>query len=1076
MGLTILRRWVNSKQIQFPLRQILIVPFLMQMIVTVGLTGYIAYRTGEEAIQDLAHQLMDELGLLVDERLDNYLEEPLLVAQINDHAMEVGDFNLDNLPQIERRFRLQMEQVDSLQEIYFGTTTGEYLGMYRRTDNQLQLTATTGFRQQLIQVENYSPKEIRLSKFETRGIDVRTRPWYTSAVEANNQVTWSPIYLFIRGEFGITASEAFYDSANTFEGVMGVDITLTVLSDYLRSFKLTPQSQTYIIERSGELVATSTDEAMYTILRHEKLGLENPMQRVQGVESQEPLTRATFEYIARTFSSLNAIQRVKQFQFTTQGQHYFLEIIPYRNLGLDWLIILVVPEADVMAGIEGTRKKILLLCLLAFLITILLGILMARWISQQLSHLVLASRKIADRKLKSTVPRSFVKEIGLLSTSFNQMAQQLDDSFETLESQVEQRTKELQKSNQRLREEIWERKQTEKALRLSKAKFSKAFHCNPNPCLIIQTADNKIIDVNESATQFLGYSVKELIEKTAESLGIWVNLEARQQIASLLQEQGVVRSIEQQFRTREGEIKTALFSAELIHLNHQICALVILNDITQRKQAELALEKAKESAETANRAKSEFLANMSHELRTPLNAILGFSQLMVQDSSLTSEQSKTLQIINNSGEHLLDLINSILDLSKIEAGRITFDENSFDFYELLNTLEQMFQLKAISKGLILQFIQDSEIPQYLITDEGKLRQVLINLISNGIKFTEEGSITVKITAEKQHLIHQLAQGKWHISFEVIDTGLGISDQEIHSIFESFVQSETGRQSDQGTGLGLPISRKFVEMMGGKITVKSVIGKGSIFSFDIYASATDASTVQHQDRHRTVIGLAENQPQYRILVVDDRWENRQLMLKLLGSVGFQIRDAENGEKAVEIWQQWQPHLIWMDMRMPILNGYDATRQIRQLSPEKKTVIIGLTASAFEQDRGAVLQAGCDDFVRKPASSQTIFEKMTQHLGVRYIFAEDSSTHFNPEPISLLAGEIDWKVELFQVMSTEWITQFHQAALIGRDQKLLELIAEVPTENSTLAQALTHLTQNFEFDQLLELTEISSPDKG
>ena len=371
--------------------------------------------------------------------------------------------------------------------------------------------------------------------------------------------------------------------------------------------------------------------------------------------------------------------------------------------------------------------------------------------------------------------------------------------------------------------------------------------------------------------------------------------------------------------------------------------------LAQTQSQSEALQQAVYAADAANRAKSEFLASMSHELRTPLNAILGFTQVMSRDSSLSTEHQQYLGIINRSGEHLLDLINDVLEMSKIEAGRMALNENCFNLIRLLNSLEQMFRLKAETKGLQLIFEIAPNIPQYVKTDESKLRSCLINLLSNAIKFTESGSVTLIVSvvnSTKQPTTLRQAQGKPNnqqqttnnkqpttnnqqqtISFQVEDTGFGIAPEEIDLLFEPFGQTETGRKSQQGTGLGLPISHRFVQLMGGNITVRSAVGKGSTFTFDIQMTLTDATEIETTQTEHKVIGLAPNQPEYRLLVVDDRFESRLVLVTLFTSIGFQVREAENGREAIAMWESWQPHLIWMDMRMPVMDGYEATRQIK-----------------------------------------------------------------------------------------------------------------------------------------------------
>ncbi|HEY9650144.1 MAG TPA: response regulator, partial [Coleofasciculaceae cyanobacterium] len=358
-----------------------------------------------------------------------------------------------------------------------------------------------------------------------------------------------------------------------------------------------------------------------------------------------------------------------------------------------------------------------------------------------------------------------------------------------------------------------------------------------------------------------------------------------------------------------------------------------------------ALQKAKLEAEMANRAKSQFLSKMSHELRTPLNAILGFSQMMGRSPSLSPDQSEYIEIINRSGEHLLDLINDILSMAKIEAGQIALAENRFDLYRMLISLEEMFQFKANAKGLNLKFERASDIPQYIQTDEGKLRQVLINLISNAIKFTTHGNVTLRVMGREQQADTSedrentstnsaaLSTSKYRLFFQVEDTGPGIAANELSTIFDPFVQSQTGRQSLQGTGLGLTISQQFVRLMGGEIAVSSQLGQGTSFTFDILVRVADAAEERRITATQQVIGLAPNQPTYRILVVEDVRVNRRLLVKLLSLVGFEVREASNGQEGIAIWQDWKPHLIWMDMQMPVMDGYEATQYIKKAVAQK-----------------------------------------------------------------------------------------------------------------------------------------------
>ncbi|MEQ8973773.1 MAG: PAS domain S-box protein [Coleofasciculus sp. C1-SOL-03] len=617
---------------------------------------------------------------------------------------------------------------------------------------------------------------------------------------------------------------------------------------------------------------------------------------------------------------------------------------------------------------------------------------------------------------------------------------------------------------------ITDRKRTQFALYQSEEKFARAFRSSPSAMTITRLSDGCHIDVNHSFCQFTGYSAPEILGRTALDLHLWVNQKDRNRMLKAISNNGIIRNYEFEFRTKSGNIRTALLSAERITLDNQPCLIAVSQDISDRKQAEFALQRAKETAEQANRAKSQFLSNMSHELRTPLNAIIGFAQLLGRDASLTPEQRDHIGIICRSGEHLLSLINNVLQLSKIEAGQIKLDCYSFDLYGLLITVEEMFKLSAQKKGLQLVFDYEQTLPRYVDTDEGKLRQILINLLSNAIKFTSQGGVTLRVKevqGEQGKLGEQGNPIPQKLRFEIEDTGSGIAPEELDSLFEAFVQTETGRKSLEGTGLGLPISQQFVQLMGGEIQVNSRLNQGTIFTFDININLVEGIELETQSATPRVVGLVPGQPNYRILVVDDRLESRLLLIKLLTSVGFSVREAVNGQEAIAIWTSWEPHLIWMDMRMPVMDGYEATKRIKGHLKGQATVVLALTASAFEEERSLVLSAGCDDFVRKPFREDVIFNKIAHYLGVQYVYEQPtaSTASAGERP----ASHQPLTAQALTIMPKEWINELYQAANSIDNEQIFQLVEQIPPTHVQIAQVITDMVNNFRCDQIIDLIE-------
>lgn len=504
------------------------------------------------------------------------------------------------------------------------------------------------------------------------------------------------------------------------------------------------------------------------------------------------------------------------------------------------------------------------------------------------------------------------------------------------------------------------------------------------------------------------------------------------------------------------------------HVGTQLGVAVQQAELLQRTQLQaIELANARDAAQSANRAKSEFLANMSHELRTPLNAILGFSQVMNHDLSLGSDNREYLNIINRSGQHLLTLINDVLEMSKIEAGQIDLNEQSFDLYNLLDGLEDMLRLKAHEKDLTLAFHRSPGVPRYVTADEGKLQQVLINLLGNAIKFTRQGGVVLRVHTlpRSTDLVpssdpQERYQLLW---FEVSDTGVGIGRSDMERLFLPFEQAAAGHAQREGTGLGLSISQKFVQLMGGAISVSSELDQGSTFKFYIQVRLASIADLPERSLPQRVIGLMPDQPECRILVVDDHEDSRNVLVKLLTFIGFIVQEAENGEEAIALWQQWHPHAILMDMRMPVMSGYEATQRIKAEEQGRQTPIIAVTSSVFEDDRADILNAGCDDFLYKPVQEQRLLDLLSYHLGLDYSYEDQTD---------VTTSQMVLTPDALATMPPDWLAQLHRAASGCSDRLVLQLIQQLPDNQQPLALALTKLTHDFRFEDIVALTSSSS----
>jgi signal transduction histidine kinase/DNA-binding response OmpR family regulator len=921
-----------------PLTIVFIVPFILEIVATVGLVGYISLINGQKSVENLANQLMIEVGNRINDNLKSYLDTPKDILENHQYLIDQKLMNLEDMdawsPLIWQQFQYYQSKYVSI--IQLGNQEDEYraAGIARSKTGTLESgVAIAGKRtnfQQLGFTDIKRSYTLTNPDLTVDNFRVTSRIWYKKAMANDRKKVWVGVYpRRAMDSLAITLAQPLYlPGKKTPQGVASVVFDLIQIQKFLQSLTIGKSGQAFIMDQEGNLISTSTSEIPVMIDGNKQAKL------LPAIASKDILTQITAKYLKNETDYFSR-QEIFVDQLTWQNNKYFLRFLPFRDeYGLAWFIAIVIPTNDFMAEIQQNTRQTIYLSLLALGLAVIFGIYTSRWVITPIHQLHQAAQNIAQgnwqQNINITTDRQ--DELGQLTNSFNFMANQLQESFQALSA---------------------------------------------------------------SRSQLEIYS----------------------------------QTLELQVADRTAELVTA-----------------------------------KEKAEVANQAKSTFLANMSHELRSPLNAILGFAQLMAREDSLNHDQKENIEIISHSGEHLLSLINNILSLSKIESGRTTVNLQSCNLINLLNDLESMFCLTVQAKGLNLVFEKSSSLPNYIWTDAVKLRQILINLISNAIKFTNVGEIVVQ--AQSAPLYNRDNQRQIvKITFNVSDTGVGIAPAELTQLFQPFVQTESGIKSETGTGLGLAISQKFAQIMGGDIAVKSILDVGTTFTLAIQAELSDANMdLIDSNSNDQIIGIVPNQRQYKILIVDDKKFNRLLLLKLLQPFGFLLQEAEDGKEAINIWENWQPHLIFLDLWMPVCDGYQVIKYIKEkeVASVEPTKIVAVTASVLEQERNSVFQAGFDDFVQKPFSQANILQVLNKYLGVQFIHhSEEDNTH-NTKPLFLQPDDL-------LVMSKDWLNNLEKATLQLDDYLILSLLEEIPDQYFLLRQGLQNLVLEFRFDQILDLIE-------
>jgi len=709
---------------------------------------------------------------------------------------------------------------------------------------------------------------------------------------------------------------------------------------------------------------------------------------------------------------------------------YVYEPVFYE--GINYGTILVVSSTSMLTGQIITYIFIMTGAMIGF---ILLGYFLVNRFQRFISEPVV---KLAD--FTNTISQSGDYQLRIKKTSADEIGR-LYDRFNEMLEQIESRQREKEIAEAIVRES------NDKLRLIIENSPLGIFHYD---------AQGTVSTCKKAMERLFGFSNIEIIGK---NLNITINddemrkafllsLEGKQSVFSGLYQSSIsgksiyIRAIYTPLFTEEGKLEGGIG---------------ILEDISEQKRIEnLMVEK--ESAIKANKAKSIFLANMSHEIRTPLNAILGFSQLMKKDKRLSTEIVANLNIINSSGEHLLALINDVLEMSKIEAGRVQVYETTFDIKGFVSDLVSMFRDRTASKNISLTLEIGREVPEFIRTDINKLRQILINLLGNAVKFTHHGGIMLSLWVEK----HKQDNEDVVLMFEVEDTGVGMEEEELAHIFLHFEQSRSGRQSHSGTGLGLAISKEYINILGGDISVNSKPGEGTSFRFFIRVKPGHKEEVEGKIHVRDVKSIHPKHGSIEVAVVDDKVPNRELLDKLLTLTGFKTTSLSNGLEAVDHFRNNKPHLILMDMFMPVMDGFEAIKNIRKMPGGKEVKIFAVTASVFEEDKQNILEAGADEFIKKPFREEEILYKISEHLNLEYVFEEEGPDVASKAPQQDISGKY-----LLGELPPGLVNCLKNATVNGDIDALEQCIAEAREYNKTIAGTLAEALQQFDFDTLNRL---------
>jgi two-component system, sensor histidine kinase and response regulator len=821
----------------------------------------------------------------------------------------------------------------------------------------------------------------------------------------------------------------------------------------LADLPIAQHGRAFIMDRSGATIAASSS-------------------------ADDPVLTAAVGSVREALASSRPFPNNLQFRFShvtpkpLSRETWLTRAASYRDRHgghADWLLVTTLPEAYYLAGIKEGNSRSAVVFAIALLLSLAVAAPLASLVTTPLTRIARATQALAQGNLSQRVPKSRLEELGALTDAFNEMAGRLERSFDDLSNEVE------------------ERKGRERELQQSKARLESSEN---RVQLAVKAAKLGIWDWDIERNQLVwDDSMYALYGLRKEEFGgafeAWTQCIVPEDRARASADVEAALSGEREFDTgfrirwADGSIRFIKGVAHTLRdSGGRPWRMVGINwDVTEPLKAEqelrqhkehledlvqartLALHQAKEQADAANRAKSTFLASMSHEIRTPMNAILGFGQLMDRESDLSPRDRDRLAKIMSSSYHLLELINNVLEMSKIEAGRMDVQLTTFDLPAAIADVDAMVRRGMEDRGLVFQIEGVSSLPRYVRSDVAKLRQILLNLLSNAAKFTSAGSVRLRTEAQPA------ADGLLLLRFDVQDTGVGIAAHEVDQVFEPFAQTASGISKQTGTGLGVAISRDFARLLGGELTLSSQPGKGSTFSLEVRVELGSlAQLVRSGADGRRVIAL-DGQERPTILIVDDQEDNRAFLRELLSGVGIAVVEAADGASAVARFSEARPDLVFMDVKMPGMDGVEATRRIRSLEYGAQVPIVMLSASVFNDDRSTVLHTGANEFIAKPFQVAEIWAALECYLHVQLLREA-------PAPLPQRPAADLTRLEVAALGATA-LTALREAMALGYVQRIPALLAGLGPEHQRTVAVLSKLAQELEIEALNELLQAPAP---